>query len=167
MRRPAAAIAATGIALVVAAAAGPSAYGQDPGTEVGGTVPSTLELSIDSVGSFAPFAAGPTSRQLVVRARVTSTDKAATLSIADGDVASGPRLGRLSASLSAPLEVRVGASGPFTPLNTAPDLDLLAFNEPVANAAATLRVRQRVLAGERPKPTYPKTLLITLSSDAP
>ena len=151
----------------MAASAGSSAEGQAPGTEVGGTVPSTLELSIDSVGAFAPFAAGPSSRQLLVRARVTSTDKAATLSIADGDVASGPRVGRLSAALSRPLEIRLGATGPFKPLDEISDVALAAFNEPVANAAATLRVRQRVLAGERPKPTYPKTLLITLSSDAP
>ena len=165
MRRPA--VIAAGIALLAVACTGSSAEGQAPGTEVGGTVPSTLELSIDSVGMFAPFAAGPASRQLLVRARVTSTDKAATLSIADGDVASGPRLGRLSAALSRPLEIRLGASGPFTPLSAAADVELTAFDEPVANAPATLRVRQRVLAGERPKPTYPKTLLITLSSDAP
>ena len=158
---------AAGIALLAAASTGSSAEGQAPGTEVGGTVPSTLALSIDSAGTFAPFGAGPASRQLVVRARVTSTGRAATLSIADGDVASGPRLGRLSAALSQPLEIRLGAAGSFTPLDADADVELTAFDKPVANAAATLRVRQRVLAGERPKPTYPKTLLITLSSDAP
>jgi hypothetical protein len=162
-----AAITAAAIAVAVAASAGSSAEGQEPGTEVGGTVPSTLELSIDAVGAFSPFAAGPTSRQLLVRARVTSTDEAATLSIADGDAAAGPRLGRLSAALSQPLEVRLGATGPFTPLDEAADIELTAFTGPVANAAAALRIRQRVLAGERPKPSYPKTLLITLSSDAP
>ena len=166
MRRSAS-IAATGVALVVAVTAASSAQAQEPGTEVGGTVPSTLELSIDSVGVFAPFAAGPTSRQLLVRARVTSTDKAATLSIADGDVTSGPQVGHLSATLSQPLEIRVGGVAGFKPLDEISDVALVAFKEPVANAAATFRIRQRVLAGERPKATYPKTLLITLSSDAP
>lgn len=165
MRRPIAI--AAGIAILAAASSGSSAQGQAPGTEVGGTVPSTLELSIDSVGAFAPLTAGPSSRQLLVRARVTSTDKAATLSIADGDAAFGPRVGRLSAALSQPLEIRLGASGPFKALDEIADSALLGFDEPVANAAATIRVRQRVLAGERPQPTYSKTLLITLSSDAP
>jgi hypothetical protein len=165
MRRRAV-IAATALAIVVVGAVGSSAEGQAPGTEVGGTVPSTLELTIDQAGVFAPFAAGPSSRQLLVRTRVTSTDKTASLSIADGDVTAGPRVGRLSAAMSQPLEIRVGAGG-FKPLDEISDATLVAFDEPVANAASTLRVRQRVLAGERPKPTYTKTLLITLSSDAP
>ncbi len=164
MRSPAAIAAA--LALVVAASAGSSAQGQEPGTEVGGTVPSTLELTIDSVGTFAPLAAGPMTRELLVRARVTSTDKNSTLSVADGDVTSGPLVGRLSGTLSKPLEIRVGTT-PFKPFHEVADLALVAFGDPVANAATTVRVRQRVLAGERPKPTYPKTLLITLSSDAP
>lgn len=166
MRLPSA-IATGGLALALAVSAGSSAEGQAPGTEVGGTVPSTLELGIDSVGTFAPFTAGPSTRQLVVRTRVTSTDKTATLSIADGDVASGRRVGRLSAALSRPLEIRLGPTGPFKPLDEISDAALAAYTDPVANAAATFHVRQRVLAGERPKPTYPKTLLITLSSDAP
>jgi hypothetical protein len=37
----------------------------------------------------------------------------------------------------------------------------------VANAAATIRLRQRIASGERPRGTYAKTLLITLTSDAP
>ena len=167
MTRRAAIAAAAAVAALAAASAGSTARGQAPGTEVGGTVPSTLELSIDSAGTFAPFGAGPSTHELLVRARVTSTDKAATLSIADGDVTSGPRVGRLSAALSRPLEIRVGATGPYAPLDEISDAALVAFDGPVANTAATLRVRQRVLAGERPKPTYPKTLLITLSSDAP
>ena len=139
------------LAAVAAASAGSSAQGQEPGTEVGGTVPSTLELSIDSVGTFAPFGAGPSSRQLLVRARVTSTDKVATLSIADGDVTSGPRVGRLSAALSQPLEIRVGATGPYKPLDEISDAALVAFDgarrerrrhAPRASAGARRRAAQ-------------------------
>ena len=44
---------------------------------------------------------------------------------------------------------------------------LAEFRGPVANERATIRLRQRIGAGERPRGTYAKTLLITLSANAP
>ena len=90
------------------------------------------------------------------------------LSIADGDVTSGSRLGRMAggAALDAPLEARVGAAA-FQPLDASIDPLLAVFREPVANEPATIVLRQRIGAGERPRGTYDKTLLITLSSKAP
>jgi hypothetical protein len=37
----------------------------------------------------------------------------------------------------------------------------------VSNERVTIRLRQRIDSGERPRGTYEKTLLITLSSTAP
>jgi hypothetical protein len=88
--------------------------------------------------------------------------------VADGDIASGNRLGRLAGGgslLDEPLEARVG-SNPFEPLNAAVDPVLAEFG-PVANERVTIRLLQRIAAGERPRGTYSKTLLITLSANAP
>jgi hypothetical protein len=161
--------AAVVLAAAAAAAAVAPAAAQDPGTEVGGTVPSHLALGLSDPEGFATFPAGAGAYELTVRARVTSTDGRVTLSAVDGDVAAGGRLGRLAGRgsvLDAPLEARVGA-GPFQPLDAAPAPVLAAFRAPVANAVATIRLRQRIGAGERPRGTYAKTLLITLSADAP
>jgi hypothetical protein len=149
------------LALLLAAPAAANAQG----TDVGGTVPSYMALSLDAPEGFATFPAGPGEHVLRVRARVTSTDRNVQLSVADGDVADGARLGRIGA-LDAPLEARVGAAA-FQPLDTAFDPLLTLFREPVANKAATIELRQRIGAGERPSGTYDKTVLITLSPNAP
>ena len=137
-------------------------------TDVGGTVPSMLSLELDDASGFASFPAGPGEHDLVVRARITSTGNRAFVRVADGDVASGRRLGRMASNASVldePLEARVG-SDPFQPLNTAIDPILAEFG-PVSNERVTIRLRQRIDSGERPRGTYTKTLLITLSSNAP
>ena len=160
MRRLAPAV-AVGVLLLAAAPASAQ-------TEVGGTVPSMLSLQLDDASGFASFPAGPGEHELTVRARITSTANRAFVRVADGDVASGRRLGRMAGSaslLDEPLEARVG-SDPFQPLNTAIDPILAEFG-PVANERVTIRLRQRIGAGERPRGTYIKTLLITLSSNAP
>ena len=137
-------------------------------TDVGGTVPSMLELRLDDPSGFASFPAGPGAHEFVVHARITSTGNRAFVRVADGDVASGRRLGRMASSASVldePLEAHVG-SDPFQPLDTTIDPILAEFG-PVANEHVAIRLRQRIGAGERPRGTYTKTLLITLSSNAP
>jgi hypothetical protein len=137
-------------------------------TEVGGSVPSMLSLELDDASGFSSFPAGPGEHDLVVRARITSTANRTRVSVADGDVASGRRLGRMASSaslLDEPLEARVG-SDPFQPLNAEIDPILAEFG-PVSNERVTIRLRQRIDAGERPRGTFEKTLLITLSSTAP
>jgi hypothetical protein len=137
--------------------------------DIGGSVPSMLQLTIDEPDGFASFPAGPGEHELAIRTRVTSTANRATLSAVDGDVTSGRRLGHLAGSgsvLDQPLEARVG-SDPFQPLDVSLDPVLAEFRSPVANERATIRLRQRIEAGERPRGTYAKTLLITLSSTAP
>jgi hypothetical protein len=153
--------------LVIALALAPAARAQ--GTDVGGTVPSYMALSLDEPDGFATFPAGPGEHELRIRARVTSSDGGARLSVADGDVASGSRLGRMAGgggALDAPLEARVGSTA-FQPLDAAIDPILAVFRQAVANEPATIVLRQRIGAGERPRGTYAKTLLITLSSNAP
>ena len=137
-------------------------------TDVGGSVPSMLELRLDDPSGFASFPAGPGEHELKIHARVTSTGNRAFVRVADGDVASGRRLGRMASNASVldePLEARVG-SDPFQPLNTAIDPIVAEFG-PVSNEHVAIHVRQRINAGERPRGTYDKTLLITLSSNAP
>ena len=137
-------------------------------TDVGGTVPSMLELRLDDPSGFASFPAGPGEHDLAIRTRITSTANRTIVRVADGDIASGRRLGRLASGagpLDEPLEARVG-SDPFQPLNAEIDPILAEFG-PVANERVTIRLRQRINAGERPRGTYEKTLLITLSSTAP
>jgi hypothetical protein len=137
-------------------------------TDIGGSVPSMLELRLDDPSGFATFPAGPGEHELAVHARITSTGNRAFVRVADGDVFSGRRLGRMasgSSVLEEPLGARVG-SDPFQPLDTTIDPILAEFG-PVANERVTIRLRQRITAGERPRGTYDKTLLITLSSNAP
>ena len=137
-------------------------------TDVGGTVPSMLELRLDDPEGFDSFPAGPGEHELAVHARITSTGNRAFVRVADGDIVSGSRLGRLASGagpLDEPLEARVG-SDPFQPLNVAVDPILAEFG-PVSNERVAIRLRQRIDAGERPRGTYTKTLLITLSSNAP
>jgi len=154
-------------AIALAAIAAPGAAAQ---TDVGGEVPSYMGLGIDPIeGDFSTFPAGPGSHELTIDARVTLTSGRATLSVADGDAATGRRLGRMAsrvAVLRQPLEVTVGSSA-FEPLSLPIEPPLEEFLEPVANARATVRLRQRIEAGERPRGTFDKTVLITLSSNAP
>ena len=154
--------AATACCLVAAAPAAAQ-------TDVGGTVPSMLQLSIDEPSGFATFPAGPGEHELAIRTRVTTTSNRALLSVVDGDLVSGRRLGHLASSgsvLDQPLEARVGSEA-FQPLDETIDPLLAEFSRPVANDRTTIRLRQRIGAGERPRGTYTKTLLITLSSTAP
>lgn len=161
MRRLASLTAASACLLVVAAPAAAQ-------TDVGGVVPSMLELAIDDPQGFASFPSGPGEHELLIATRITSTANRATLSVVDGDQTSGRRLGHLASSASVldqPLEARVG-SDPFQPLDVSLDPVLAEFG-PVARERARIRLRQRIEAGERPRGTYTKTLMITLSATAP
>ena len=61
---------------VARARAALAALQDPPGTNVGGTVPSYLALSLDEPSGFATFPAGPGAYELEVRARVTASDSA-------------------------------------------------------------------------------------------
>jgi hypothetical protein len=138
-------------------------------TDVGGSVPSQLQLWLDEPQGFASFPAGPGEHELAIRIRATSTTTRALVSVVDGDLTSGRRLGHLASRASVlkePLEARVGSAA-FQPLDSTLDPLLAEFQRPLANERLTIRLRQRIAAGERPRGTYNKTLLITLSANAP
>lgn len=159
-------LAAVAAAVLLPLVAAPSALAQD--TDIGGSVDSLLRLGLDDdVSGFETFD-GPGEYDLLIRASVTSTANHATLSIADGDIASGNRLGRMAGGgslLDEPLEARVGSAA-FEPLDAAVDPILAAFG-PVSNERVNIRLLQRIRGGERARGTYEKTLLITLSANAP
>ena len=132
---------------------------------VGGTVPSFLALALDDVSGFARFKRAGSYTE-AIRARVTSTDRRAALSVADGDVADGRALGRMASAaalLRAPLEARVG--GAFAALDAPVEPSLEEWPRAVANERTVIRLRQRV--GRNERGGYRKTVLITLSPDAP
>jgi len=130
---------------VLALAALP-AVAQAQDTDVGGNVPSTLELTLTDVS----LGRLPAQGDLTARVRVTSTTNRTALSAVDED------LGR------SPLEARIGSTA-FQPLDLSIDPLLAVFRRPVANARATVRLRRR--PGARvPSST---TVLITVSPDGP
>jgi len=137
------------------------------GTTIGAVVASSLELIIaQPKSSFTTFKKARTySTSFDVQ--VVTTEPAAQLSLADGDVASGKKMGRLASGkklLPLPLEARVGKSA-FAPLNTPVDAQLAKWSDAQARAKATVNLRQQVKS--KVKGSYRKVLLVTLSTEAP
>ena len=122
------------------------AVAQAQDSEVGGNVPSMLELTLNDVS----LGRLPANGDLTTRVRVTSTTNRTALSAVDED------LGR------SPIEARIGSSA-FQPLDLSIDPLLAVFRRPVSNERATVRLRRR--SGARvPAST---TVLITVSPDGP
>jgi hypothetical protein len=132
------------IAVLVLTAVPAAAHAQD--TDIGGSVPSMLELTLGDVSLGKLPARGDVS----TRVRVTSTTNRTVLSAVDEDLGSSP------------LEARVGSSA-FEPLDLSIDPLLAVFRRPVANARATIRLRRQ------PGARVPSrsTVLITVSPDGP
>jgi hypothetical protein len=158
------------LALAVLAAAAPTASAQTPpvdgGTQVGGSVDSYLELILAQPSGFSTFKKSG-STQLSFTALATGTENLAQLSLADGDAASGSRLGHLACGakpLPDSLEARVGSAA-FQPLDGAVDPLLARWAKPITRRPAKVALRQKVrgkVAG-----TCRKVLLVTLSSETP
>ena len=122
------------------------AVAQAQDSEVGGSVPSLLELTLNDVS----LGRLPSDGDLTARVRVTSTTNRTALSAVDED------LGR------SPIEARIGSTA-FQPLDLSIDPLLAVFRRPVANERATIRLRRR--PGARVPSTT--TVLITVSPDGP
>ncbi len=156
------------LAVLAVAAAPATAQTQpvDDGTTVGGQVPSSLELILTPRSGFSKFKrAGAFT--LKFHTMVTTTENVAVLSLADGDAASGSKLGHLSAGakrLPDALEARAGRSA-FQPLDKALDALLMHWSGPITRKAATVTLRQKVRT--KSSATYRKTLLVTASSETP
>lgn len=146
------------------------ASGQDGGggTNVGGTVPSVLMVSVDQPDGFASFPARAGRREatLAIAVAVTASDSPVQLSVADGDATSGARRGRLIGG-GAPLQVSAsGASGGAQSLDAPVDPLLRRWDVPLANAPVSVTLHQPVGAAAHRGP-YRKLVLMTVSSDTP
>jgi hypothetical protein len=157
---------------VVALAAPSAATAQQPppvngGTEIGGVVSSFLELGITQPAKgFASFSKSK-NYDMSFDALMTSTDGATQLSVADGDVTSGSKLGHLSIGgkrLADPLEATVGKAA-FQPLDASVDPLVNRWADPDTKAKVTVKLRQKV--AKKATGTYRKLVLVTLSTETP
>jgi len=161
-------LAATALgAAAVPALAGAQTAPISGGTQIGGTAPSYLELVLSQPATaFTTFAKAKTY-STSVDASVIVTDDVVNLSIADGDVASGSKLGHFtsgSKKLPLALEARVGKNA-FQSLDSAVDPFLVKVNGPATRAKSTINLRQQVKS--KASGSYRKVVLITASTEAP
>jgi hypothetical protein len=146
----------------------PVAAAQTDGSgQVISVVPSTLELVLGQPKS--TFATFPSAKTYTTsfNVAVTSTNERAQLSIADAEVTTGSKMGRLASGaklLPAPLEARVGKTA-FAPLDTAVEAQLTRWTSIQANDEARVDLRQKV--EKKTSGSYRKVLLVTLSTDTP
>jgi hypothetical protein len=160
-------IAVTAIGVVAAPAAAADTPPISDGTGITGSVPSFLELILTQPSSGLSKFPKKKTYSTAFAVQVTSTDDAAVLSLADGDAASGKKLGHLASGskrLPLPLEARVGKSA-FQPLDQSVDPMLTRWNDAAARAQTTVSLRQKVKG--KASGSYRKVLLVTLSTDTP
>jgi hypothetical protein len=161
-------LAATVIGALVAPGA---AMAQTPpvsgGTDIGGSVPSFLELILTQPAKgFAAFSKTK-SYEMSFDVQITATDPGTLVSLADGDATSGSKLGHLSVGskrLPSPLEAAVGKSA-FQPLDGSVDPLLTKLSDAATRAKTTVKLRQKVTG--KATGTYRKLVLVTLSTETP
>jgi hypothetical protein len=163
-------LAATALGAVAVPAAALAQNPPDPvngGTQIGGSAPSFLELIISQPKTtFKTFTKAKTySAKFDVSA--TLTDDTALLSLADGEVAKGSKLGHLTSGskrLPLALEARVGKSA-YQKLDSSVDPQLSKWSGPLTRSKATVNLRQPVKS--KASGSYRKVLLVTLSTETP
>ncbi len=139
---------------------------------VGGTVESTLALSLGEPSSFVRVHAGHKRSvyDATIPVEVTATDAPVGLSLADGEAISGARRGHLvrgRSSLAIALRAAAG-SGRYRLLDASVDPVLEQWEEPVSLEGATIRLRQAVRgAHQSPIGGYHKLLLVTVTAAGP
>jgi hypothetical protein len=158
--------------LLIAALLGAPAAFAEGGTPVGGTVESTLALSLGEPSPFARVRAGHRRSvyDAAIAVEVTATDTPVRLSLADGEAISGARRGHLvrgHSILAIALRAAAGR-GSFHSLDASVDPVLEQWGEPVSLEGATIRLRQAVGGAHQP-PTggYHKLLLVTVTAAGP
>jgi len=158
-------------ALVVALASATAAHAEE-GTSIGGTVESTLGLSVGEPSAFTRSGASPRGRVFTafIPIEVTATEGPTWLSIADGEAFAGRHRGRLvrgASTLAIPLRAAAG-NGPYRSLDATVDPELEGWGQPVSLEAATIRLRQTV-RGRAPRTLsgYHKLLLVTITAAGP
>jgi hypothetical protein len=155
----------------LSAVAAPAALAQTPpisgGTEIGGSVPSFLELIISQPSATLSSFKKAKTYSSSFDVQITATDEGTVLSLADGDVATGKKMGHLASgkkSLPLPLEARAG-KGAFQPLNQTVDPLLTRWSDAATRSKATVNLRQKVKG--KASGSYRKVLLVTAMPDTP
>jgi hypothetical protein len=145
-----------------------------PTTQVGGTVPATLSLTLGGPATFGPFVPGVgRDYDASTTANVISTAGSAALSIADPSTNATGRLVNGTFSLPSTLKARAtSAAGTGAALadvgGSASPTALLSYAGPVSNDAVSLAFRQSIAAGDALRTgAYSKTLTLTLSTTEP
>ncbi len=161
-------LAGTAIAALVApAAAGAQTPPVEGGTNVGGVVPSFLELILAQPASGLKSFPKAKTYQMKFDAMFTSTDGGTQLTLADGEAVKGSKLGHLargSKRLPLPLEARAGSAA-FQPLDVSVDPLLKKWGDVGTREKATVTLRQKVK--KKASGSYRKLILVTLSSETP
>jgi hypothetical protein len=155
----------------LSAVAAPAALAQTPpisgGTEIGGSVPSFLELIISQPSATLSSFKKAKTYSSSFDVQITATDEGTVLSLADGDVATGKKMGHLASgkkSLPLPLEARAG-KGAFQSLNQTVDPLLTRWSDAATRSKATVNLRQKVKG--KASGSYRKVLLVTAMPDTP
>jgi hypothetical protein len=142
------------------------------GPTVGGTVESTLGLSLGEPSPFARARAGHRRSvyDATIAVEVTATDTPVRLSLADGEAISGARRGRLvrgASVLKIPLRAAAG-HGAYRSLDRSVDPVLQEWSEPISLEGATIQLRQAVGGAHQPPiGGYHKLLLVTVTAAGP
>jgi len=158
----------TALAMLGGAPAAPA----EGGTPVGGTVESTLALSLGEPRPFTRVSSGHgrSVYDATVSVQVTATDAPVRLSLADGEAISDPRRGHLArgrSSLAIALQAAAGRGG-FHSLDASVDSVLEQWGEPLSLEEATIRLRQTVHGTHQPAiGSYHKLLLVTVTAAGP
>ena len=161
-------LAATALgAAAVPAVAGAQTEPISGGTQIGGTTPSFMELILSQPATALTTFTKAKTYSTSVDASVIITDDTANLSIADGEVAKGSKLGHFtsgSKKLPLALEARVGKSA-FQPLDSTVDPFLAKVSGPANRKKSTINLRQQVKS--KASGSYRKIVLVTLSTETP
>jgi len=140
-------------------------WGVNPGpAAVGGTVPATLQLTLEPATSFGAFSPGVTRDYTATTvADVISTAGNATLSVADTTGVVPGHLVNGAFSLPQPLQVRAD-DGPYATIPAA----LLTYAAPVTHDPVTIGFKQAIAGADALRTgAYAKTLAFTLSTTEP
>jgi hypothetical protein len=159
------------LALVLAASLTVASGTRAEVPNVGGEVPSTIELSVSETTPFTRVSRGPHGSvySALIGVEATATEAPVRLSIADGETAAGRRRGRMvrgSSFLKAPLEARVDR-GSYGSLDASVDPLLRTWSEPISAAIATIQLRQSAKASISTLRGYRKSLLVTVTVAGP
>jgi hypothetical protein len=139
------------------------------GSDIGGSVPATLSLSLGTPASLGAFVPGvDRSYDTSIPATVLSTAGNAELTVTDPSATATGRLVNGSYALSEPLQARAN-TGAFTSLSTTgTPLSLLTYSGPITNDIVTIGLRQHIGASQALRTgAYSKTLTFTVSTTTP